>query len=121
MLKDEKKIMTIESIIDYLTFTKIYKHLYFNYILDRRTRIYIKNVPINPQLEKTLRPVLIPEEGCDLKESYKIFIKNICKKYETSEVFSVLLYLEPIKKIFKNKILILEERLDEICLEEVKE
>ena len=44
--------------------------------MDNRTRLYIKNIPLNCQLEKILRPIVINEiiEDSLILENYNKFI-----------------------------------------------
>jgi hypothetical protein len=49
---------------------------YLSYILDTRTRVYCKNIPINPQLIKILRVLIVPKVECDFLSTIKNFILN---------------------------------------------
>jgi hypothetical protein len=55
-------LLTWMALSDLKLLSKFSLYLFLSYILDRRTRVYCKNIPINPQLDKILRIFLIPEE-----------------------------------------------------------
>ncbi len=88
-LERENRFMTLLSIKEasYIGNLEWFK---FDYILDNRTRIYIKNIPLNPQLEKILRPVIINKiqnNEAILKKYIKL--KNDFK-LELNQIFSIL-------------------------------
>ena len=98
---DKKRHMSILAVEDLLRYMSLNDYLYFSYILDRRTRIYIKNIPINPQLEKILIPLLLPQESNDLSKIYRNFINKFSKLYEIREVFTFLDYVDILFKLFE--------------------
>lgn len=64
----------------------------FDYILDNRTRIYIKNIPLNPQLEKILRPLIVSNFQNDeiiLKKYEKLVSEFGIELYQAFNVISI--------------------------------
>jgi hypothetical protein len=49
---------------------------YFKYVVDNRCRIYVKNIPINYQLNKLVRSCIIPVQN------YNSDISSICRKLD---------------------------------------
>jgi len=111
-LLDKKRHMSILAVEDLMRYIGLNNYLYFSYILDRRTRIYVKNIPINPQLEKILRPLLLPQESNDFNKIYKSFIDKFSKLYEIREVFTFMDYIDILFNLFEKKILRVFNKLD---------
>jgi hypothetical protein len=90
-LIEEKKIMTLLALKEAEYLCKFDK-FHFDYIMDNRTRLYIKNIPLNTQLEKILRPLVITNIDDDfiILNKYKRFIKDFKEVIKISDLFSVL-------------------------------
>jgi hypothetical protein len=88
-LKNDNKYMTLLC-LDEASYLRDLKWFRFDYILDNRTRIYIKNIPLNPQLEKIIRPLIVNEIQNDeiILEKYIRLIKEFNLK--SNQIFSVL-------------------------------
>lgn len=100
-LKDKKRIMTLLSLKESEYISKFNK-FYFDYVMDNRTRIYIKNIPLNTQLEKILRPLVITELDDD---------DVILNKYiRILNDFSELIKVEDLLNIFKLE----EEKINDL-------
>ena len=78
---------------------------YLNFILDTRTRVYCKNIPINPQLIKIIRMVIIPKLEYNFLEIIKKFIFYNDKIFDIGDIFSCLDYIDLLIEIWKDKIL----------------
>jgi len=90
-LKKDNKYMSLLSVneADYLKDLEWFR---FDYILDNRTRIYIKNIPLNPQLEKILRPLIINNFQNDdiiLKKYIKVINEFRLELYQVFGIISV--------------------------------
>lgn len=90
-LKLKKKLMTILT-IEEADFVKKFNFFRLDYIMDNRTRLYIRNIPLNIQLEKIIRPVVTSEVESDevIIKKYKEIINNYNKKIEIKEILTVL-------------------------------
>jgi hypothetical protein len=90
-LKKDNKYMSLLSLneADYLKDLEWFR---FDYILDNRTRIYIKNIPLNPQLEKILRPLIINNFQNDdiiLKKYIKVINEFRLELYQVFGIISM--------------------------------
>lgn len=90
-LKDNKKIISLLALKE-AEFVSRFDNFYFDYVMDNRTRLYIKNIPLNTQLEKILRPVVTTEIEDDDKIilTYKKFLKEYNKVVKINNVLNVL-------------------------------
>ena len=79
---------------------------YLSYILDTRTRVYCKNIPINPQLIKTLRVLIVPRVECNFLSTIKDFILNNLDVFDIKEIFNCLDHIDLLIEIWKDKIIL---------------
>ena len=79
---------------------------YLSYILDTRTRVYCKNIPINPQLMKILRILIVPRVEWDFLSTIKDFILNNWDIFDIKEIFNCLNHLDLLIEIWKDKIIL---------------
>jgi hypothetical protein len=95
---------------------------YLSFILDRRTRVYCKNIPINPQLTKILRILIIPKTECDFLKIIKDFIFNNWGVFDIREIFSCLNHIGLLVEIWKDKIILCDlNRLMDLESKELNE
>lgn len=99
-LKNDNKYMTLLC-LDEANYLKDLKWFRFDYILDNRTRIYIKNIPLNPQLEKIIRPLIVNEIQTDeiILEKYIRLVNEF--NLRSDQIFSVL----GVSNLIKEKLL----------------
>lgn len=79
---------------------------YISYILDTRTRVYCKNIPINPQLIKILRVLLVPKIECNFLKTIRDFIFNNWDIFDIKEIFNCLDHINLLTEIWKDKIIL---------------
>lgn len=78
---------------------------YLNYILDTRTRVYCKNIPINPQLIKILRVLIVPKIEGDFLKTIRDFIFNNLNIFDIKEIFNCLDHINLLIEVWKDKII----------------
>lgn len=79
---------------------------YLSFILDTRTRVYCKNIPVNPQLIKILRILIIPKIEYNFLKIIREFIINNENNFEITEIFSCLNYITLLIEVWKDKIIL---------------
>jgi len=99
-LERDNRYMTILCLKE-ANYLKDLEWFRFDYILDNRTRIYIKNIPLNPQLEKILRPLIVSNFQNDeiILEKYKKLISEF--DIELYQAFNVM----SISSVYKKKLI----------------
>jgi hypothetical protein len=90
-LKKDKRIMTMLSIKE-AEFLSKFEKFHFDYVMDNRTRLYIKNIPLNTQLEKILRPLVITDIDTDgvILNNHIRFLKEFKEIIKIEDLFSSL-------------------------------
>jgi len=87
------------ALSDLKLLSKFSLYLFLSYILDRRTRVYCKNIPINPQLDKILRIFLIPEEKKNFLKINIDFVKTNANRFKINEIFNSLDHIDIISDL----------------------
>jgi hypothetical protein len=103
-LKNDNRFMTLLC-LEEANYLKKMEYFKFDYSIDHRTRIYIKNIPLNPQLEKILRPLVInkiQDDDIILGKYVKIINES---GVELCQIFSIL----NLSNLNKEKIIIFIE------------
>lgn len=132
-LKKDGKFMSMLA-LDEANYVKNFEWFKFDYLMDNRTRLYIKNIPLNCQLEKILRPIIINktvEDDVILKKyrnfsiNFNIDIKDIfyVTNLKIEDRLKLIFFIEkelPKKKININNLMLDKDiNIDLIFLQQV--